>query len=86
MVVTAKRKQTTSTVEDQPVSAKENVEMADAPENQTEESEDQSEVARKAWLEEAAYYKAEARDFEPGHEQEDWLVAEKEYQKVKQKK
>lgn len=25
-----------------------------------------------------AYYKAEARDFEPGHEMEDWFVAEKE--------
>lgn len=27
---------------------------------------------------EAAYFKAEARGFEPGHEVEDWLGAEKE--------
>ncbi|MFZ3086835.1 MAG: DUF2934 domain-containing protein [Methylotenera sp.] len=27
---------------------------------------------------ELAYYKAEARGFEPGHEMEDWLSAEKE--------
>lgn len=26
----------------------------------------------------AAYFKAEARGFEPGHELEDWLAAEKE--------
>ena len=26
----------------------------------------------------AAYYRAEARGFEPGHEHEDWLVAERE--------
>ena len=27
---------------------------------------------------EAAYYKAESRGFEPGHEMEDWIEAEKE--------
>lgn len=27
---------------------------------------------------EAAYYKAERRDFAPGHETDDWLIAEKE--------
>ncbi|MFM8441822.1 MAG: DUF2934 domain-containing protein [Methylococcus sp.] len=27
---------------------------------------------------EAAYYKSEKRDFEPGHQEEDWLDAEKE--------
>lgn len=27
---------------------------------------------------EAAYYKAEARGFQPGHEMDDWLGAEKE--------
>ena len=26
----------------------------------------------------AAYYRAEARGFEPGHEHEDWLLAERE--------
>jgi hypothetical protein len=28
---------------------------------------------------ELAYYKAESRGFEPGHELEDWLAAEQEY-------
>jgi hypothetical protein len=28
----------------------------------------------------AAYFKAEARNFEPGHELEDWLAAEAEVQ------
>jgi len=30
------------------------------------------------WVAEAAYYKAEARGFEPGHEVDDWLDAERE--------
>ncbi|PPD18109.1 MAG: hypothetical protein CTY18_05825 [Methylomonas sp.] len=28
---------------------------------------------------EMAYYKAEKRGFEPGHEMDDWLTAEQEY-------
>lgn len=28
---------------------------------------------------EIAYYKAESRDFEPGHELEDWIEAEREF-------
>lgn len=31
------------------------------------------------WVAEMAYYKAEKRGFEPGHELEDWLEAEQEY-------
>jgi len=85
MVATAKRKQTTSSIKDKPVSAEKNEETADAPAQQTE-SEAQSEMTRNAWLAEAAYYKAEARNFESGHEQEDWLVAEKEYKKEIEKK
>ena len=30
------------------------------------------------YISEAAYYKAEKRGFEPGHEEQDWLEAEKE--------
>lgn len=29
-------------------------------------------------IEQAAYYRAEARGFEPGHELEDWIAAEAE--------
>lgn len=31
-----------------------------------------------AWIADCAYYKAEKRQFEPGHEMEDWFEAEKE--------
>lgn len=34
--------------------------------------------ARYSRIAERAYYKAEARGFEPGHELEDWLAAETE--------
>ena len=34
---------------------------------------------RHRWISEAAYYKAEIRDFEPGKELDDWLEAEIEY-------
>jgi hypothetical protein len=34
---------------------------------------------RDAKIAELAYYKAEGRGFEPGHELEDWLEAEGEY-------
>lgn len=33
---------------------------------------------REAMIAEAAYYRAEARGFEAGHELEDWLAAERE--------
>lgn len=33
---------------------------------------------RKAKIAELAYYKAEKRGFEPGHEMDDWLEAEQE--------
>jgi hypothetical protein len=33
---------------------------------------------REAMIAEAAYYRAEARGFQPGHELEDWLAAENE--------
>jgi hypothetical protein len=32
-----------------------------------------------AKIAESAYYKAESRGFEPGHEVEDWLEAEQQY-------
>ncbi|MEI6067192.1 MAG: DUF2934 domain-containing protein [Methylococcaceae bacterium] len=34
---------------------------------------------RDARISELAYYKAESRGFEPGHELEDWFEAEQEY-------
>lgn len=34
--------------------------------------------ARNALVREAAYFRAQARGFEPGHELEDWLAAEHE--------
>lgn len=36
-------------------------------------------INRHLWISEAAYYKAEAREFEPGKELNDWLEAEMEY-------
>ncbi len=35
-------------------------------------------ISREQLIAEAAYHHAEARGFEPGHELEDWLVAEAE--------
>jgi hypothetical protein len=32
--------------------------------------------AREALIAEAAYFRAQRRGFEPGHEEEDWLAAE----------
>ncbi len=34
------------------------------------------------WISDAAYYKAEARGFRPGHERDDWLEAEQEYREM----
>lgn len=39
-------------------------------------------VSRHQWIEVAAYYKAEARNFEPNKELDDWLAAEHEYIKM----
>lgn len=38
-------------------------------------------VTRHQWISEAAYYKAEVRNFAPGRELDDWLAAENEYVK-----
>jgi Protein of unknown function (DUF2934) len=37
-----------------------------------------SEDERLRLIAEAAYYRAQRRGFEPGHEEEDWLLAERE--------
>jgi len=37
-----------------------------------------SEEERRNMIERAAYFRAERRNFEPGHEQEDWVAAEAE--------
>ena len=37
---------------------------------------------RQHWISVAAYYKAQAREFEPGKELDDWLEAEKDYSKL----
>jgi hypothetical protein len=39
-------------------------------------------VTRRQWISEAAYYKAEARNFASGREMDDWLAAENEYVKM----
>ena len=36
-----------------------------------------SDDGRRSMIEEAAYYKAEQRGFTPGHEDQDWIEAEK---------
>ena len=37
---------------------------------------------RRAMIEEAAYYRAERRGFEPGYELDDWLRAERDIERV----
>lgn len=39
-------------------------------------------VTRHQWISEAAYYKAEVRNFAPGRELDDWLAAENNYVKM----
>jgi Protein of unknown function (DUF2934) len=39
---------------------------------------------RQAMIAEAAYYRAEARSFDPGHELDDWLDAEREVDRLLQ--
>lgn len=39
-------------------------------------------VPRERWIAEAAYYKAQARGFVPGHELNDWFASEEEYRKM----
>lgn len=41
-----------------------------------------AQISRRQWVSEAAYFKAEARSFAPGHEIDDWLEAEQEYREV----
>ena len=40
---------------------------------------------RRRLIEESAYYRAERRGFEPGHEEEDWLEAEKDVDRSRSK-
>ncbi len=37
-------------------------------------------VPKEEWIAEVAYFRAEARGFEPGGELDDWLAAEAEYE------
>ena len=37
-----------------------------------------NEMELRAWIEQAAYYRAEKRGFQPGSEVEDWVAAEAE--------
>lgn len=39
-------------------------------------------VTRHQWISVAAYYRAEARDFAPGRELDDWLAAENDYMRM----
>ncbi len=39
-------------------------------------------ISRQQWISDAAYYKAEAREFKGGNELHDWLEAEKDYAKM----
>ena len=44
---------------------------------------EKAKTARRNWILEAAYFKSETREFEPGDELSDWLEAEKEYAEMK---
>jgi hypothetical protein len=48
------------------------------PRMETSEAENQDTEAIRVVIAVAAYYRAERRNFEPGHELEDWLDAEAE--------
>lgn len=43
------------------------------------ELETSNDTDREQWIKGSAYYLAESRGFTPGHEQEDWSIAENEY-------
>ncbi len=79
MAAKTERKQTTPTIKNNPVSTMKSVKKVDPSEQQIG-SEAQGEITCNEWIAEAAFYKAEARNFEHGHDQEDWLMAEKEYE------
>lgn len=84
MAAKAELKQTTSTIKNNPVRSVKSVKKAAHRKPQTG-SEPQVEMISNEWIAEAAFYKAEARNFEPGHDQEDWLEAEKEYETLMDK-
>ncbi len=42
-------------------------------------------MQRNEMVEQAAYYRAESRGFEPGHEMEDWLAAERDIEHLLQR-
>ncbi len=48
--------------------------------NDQQETLDSSE--RKLWIEEAAYFMAEARGFVPGHKEKDWALAENNFENL----
>ena len=41
-----------------------------------------SDEARRDAIEKAAYFRAQARGFEPGHELDDWVAAEHEFEQT----
>ena len=43
---------------------------------------EQTDSERRRMIAEAAYYRAASRNFEPGHELEDWLAAESEIDQI----
>ena len=53
---------------------------AATPPQPEDEMQEMGEVQRRIAV--AAYYRAEQRGFEPGHELEDWIAAEKEVRRM----
>lgn len=43
------------------------------------ELETSNDTDREQWIKDSAYYLAESRGFTPGHEREDWNIAENKY-------
>ncbi len=58
--------------------------LLEAPEDQPDEGNPafMEDARRHALIAEHAYYLAEERQFEPGHELDDWLAAEKEVEQA----
>ena len=52
--------------------------LAGQPNLNSSQPDGEQDISRRRMIEEAAYYRAERRGFEPGYELEDWLAAESE--------
>ena len=79
----AKSGETSAPLKGSPAAASEALAKAQAAKQFEDASKRDDE--RRRLISEAAYYRAQRRGFEPGHEEEDWLEAEKDLDRDKSK-